>query len=84
MYNYGIDQSCEPEYERIRIFWLDPNPTKKFGFWIRDTVPGTVVKLNFFCEKSQIKHKKEKKTNVFQLEIFFLYRTDSRTHIKAQ
>jgi hypothetical protein len=48
-----------------------------------DSDPDIVVKYKNF-EKSQIEHLKENKTTyVFQLENFFLWRTDSRTHMNS-
>jgi hypothetical protein len=58
------------EFERIRIFWLDPNPKKKFGFrfefWSRHC-----CKIQIFCEKSHIKHLKEKNVKFFRWKTFF-------------
>jgi hypothetical protein len=79
-------QCCGSYSEIIRIFWLDPNP-KKVRIWIRiQTLP--VVK-KFFCEKSQIKHLKEKKRTFFSEKLFSLsyrfqstYERNERHHLK--
>jgi hypothetical protein len=68
---------------RIRKFWLDLNPNPKKNLDSdTDSDPDTVVNENW-CEKSKIKHLKEK-TLCFSVEKhFFLWCTGSKTHMKA-
>jgi hypothetical protein len=76
---YSVNQWSGSESERIRIVgWI--RIRKKVRIWIRTR---HCCKIKFFVKKSHIKHLKEKKPYVLQLENFFLSRTDSRTHVKA-
>jgi hypothetical protein len=67
--------------ERIRKFLLDPNP-KKSSDSDTDSDPDTVVEWNFLS-KIVDQTLERKKSYGFAIEKFFLWRTGSRTHVKA-
>jgi hypothetical protein len=74
-------QCCGSESEIIRIFWLDPNPQKSSDSDTDSESDSDTVEGWNFCEKSKIKHLKEKNLLFcFLLNIFFLWRTGFRTH----
>jgi hypothetical protein len=61
------------------MFWLDPNPNKKFGFGYGFGFRHC-CKMNIFVKNQTLEREK---SYVFLLTIFFLWRTGSRTHMKA-
>jgi hypothetical protein len=62
---------------RIRIFWLDLNPPKKFGFGFGFR---HCCKIKKIVKNRRSNTWKRKKRKFFSGKSFFLCRTDSRTH----
>jgi hypothetical protein len=59
-------QCCGSESEIIRMFWLDPNPKKKFGYGFRH-----YCRLKIFVKK-QKSNTYKRKILCFSIENFFL------------
>jgi hypothetical protein len=72
-------QCCGSESEWIRKFWLDPNTNPKKS---SDSDPDTVVEWKILWKNADQTLEREK-NYVFLLENLFLWRTGSRTRMKA-